>query len=99
MKHYRKAPNGVKHLTKTMEELNLSQIQLSKAIGMSSNYVASLISLKEAPLWTVIACEGLKRRKEDSISSILVAHLNVPSSKKEVVTAMLKAMDIPFRVF
>ena len=96
-KNYRKAPNGVKHIHRTMEQLNLTPIQLSDAIGQSSNYVANLIARGHAPAWTILACECLVRRQGRSFENVQLL-INVPADKKKAVLEILTAMDISSQV-
>ena len=96
-KNYRKAPNGVKHIHRTMEQLNLTSVQLSDAIGQSSSYIATLIARGHAPAWTTLACECLVRRQGRSFENVQLL-INVPAVKKKVILEIFTAMDISSQV-
>ena len=96
-KHYKRAPNGVKHIHRTMEQLNLTVCQLSDAIGQSSNYVSNLIARGHAPAWTTLACECLVRRQGRSFKSVQLL-VNLPADKKKAVLEILNAMNISSQV-
>ena len=96
-KYYKRAPNGVKHIHRTMEQLNLTVCQLSDAIGQSSNYVSNLIARGHAPAWTTLACECLVRRQGRSFKSVQLL-VNLPADKKKAVLEILNAMNISSQV-
>ena len=96
-KYYKRAPNGVKHIHRTMEQLNLTVGQLSNAIGQSSNYVSNLLARGHAPAWTTLACECLVRRQGRSFENVQLL-VNAPADKKKAVLEVLSAMDISFQV-
>ena len=80
-----------------MEQLDLTVVQLSHAMGQSSNYVSNIVARGHAPAWTTLACECLVRRQGYSSKSVQLL-VNLPADKKKAVLEILNAMNISSQV-
>lgn len=79
------------HINRALKELSLTPRELSAALHLSPSVVSSW--LKEgnlAPSWSLVAIEGLYRRRRHSTPRLLIA--SVPKDKEELIGEFLKAV-------
>ena len=88
-----KKATGTGHITQALEEFNLTKAQLSNALGMNQGAVSHWLDVGEAPAWTTLAIECLRRRNK-LVQEDQVIVCRVPADKAVVVDSFLNALGI-----
>ena len=92
MGHRSLKAHGIGHITSILADHNLTHAALAQAIGVSPSTVTEWINKGEAPRWSLLAVECLRRRQGKDTSHVML--IKVPTGKREMVETFLTALNV-----